>query len=122
MEKKDPQKGNVCNHFFVTCEKREVASCLGSHRAQCKHCKLNALDYACELTEDYFYKKCKENPSSVGKEESQEKEMQREKEIHFHIWDEDATPVKCVSSVTDWQASRHGVYVRRICGQVLETK
>lgn len=34
-----------CSHFFTTTEKREVASCLGTHRAACYFCGLNYMQH-----------------------------------------------------------------------------
>jgi hypothetical protein len=33
-----------CKHFFVFGEKRQIPSCLGTHKAQCRHCFQNLFE------------------------------------------------------------------------------
>ena len=45
-----------CSHFFTTTVKREVPSCLGTHRAACYFCGLNYMEHHINVVVNHISK------------------------------------------------------------------
>jgi hypothetical protein len=123
-----------CEHFFIPKEKKETASCLGTHTTRCQHCDLDYIRYICDVTEHdtiRYFQECSEilekmeNGGEYDKthpcliKDPIEKDIAiKKRSTHIHVWDEmENGDYKCIASVYDWNKSKpyEHLYVSVAC-------
>jgi hypothetical protein len=112
---------STCEHFFVPKEEKETPSCTGTHDVRCQKCDMGYHEYTANVSfafyEDYYEKRHKGEIEKKSKQEIEE-------ELHRHAWDlisetDNSETYKCISAVTDWEASKPNLTYRKPCDQII---